>query len=172
MYTWTSLIYLTISIPVALVVGCVLVGLILVVPLLTGGYPLIIPLALALQGRSDKARRMPHFSAFLRDSFTGGWLRYGAVHRSRSAVNPASPNVWCDFNACGWSGDQADNCYYVLDTSELALVPPLEGTLVLLYDWEDYDQSEVLAQVGRLESSEGQWRARPVGAFYPGPKPW
>lgn len=86
---------------------------------------------------------------------------------------PASmpPRVWCDFNACGWSGG-SDDCYYVLDSSDLVAANACEGLCVLLYDWEDDPQTEVLARVAELEPWNGRWRARPLGGFYSGAKPW
>jgi len=85
---------------------------------------------------------------------------------------PLPPRIWCDFNACGWSGDADDDCYYVLDPDDLAAAGASEGRSVLLFDWEDDGESLVLARVAELESHGGRWRARPRTGFYFGPKPW
>jgi hypothetical protein len=71
-----------------------------------------------------------------------------------------APIYWCDFNACGLSGDPKDNCFYrfgpkgdPIDTN------PLVGMKVLLYD-EDGDD-ELLTCEATLEFDSGWWRARP-----------
>jgi len=85
--------------------------------------------------------------------------------------NPLPAHVWCDFNACGWSGTDGDDCYYVFALDDLS-TPPENGMQVLLYDWEDEAKTEVLAQVANLEKTDGGWRARPTGDFYSGRVPW
>lgn len=85
--------------------------------------------------------------------------------------SPLPPRVWCDFNACGWNGEDDDDCYYQLDSADIDAINSPEAT-VLLYDWEDDHETEVLAQVGRLESWRERFRARPLGGFYSGPKLW
>ena len=86
--------------------------------------------------------------------------------------SPLPPRVWCDFNACGWSGAEDDDCYYQLDAADIDAIQRNEGTTVLLYDWEDDEETEVLVRVGRLEFWQHRLRARPVGGFYSGPRPW
>lgn len=40
----------------------------------------------------------------------------GSYNMKRTSKYPA---VWCDFNACGWSGRPDDDCFYVLDQTRL-----------------------------------------------------
>lgn len=69
------------------------------------------------------------------------------------------PRLWCDFNACGWSGVSGDNCFYVFDKNAFQALPPAEGMRVVLYD--DDGDGNVIGCVGRLEPYDGSWRIRP-----------
>lgn len=80
------------------------------------------------------------------------------------------PRVGCDFNACGWSGEEDDDCFYVLDREDLRALPASDGLRVLLFEWED--PGCVLACLATLETWGGGWRARPRSGFYSGPTPW
>lgn len=85
---------------------------------------------------------------------------------------PLPPRVWCDFNACGWSGDPDDDCYYVLNSDDLRAACASDGLSVLLFDWDDDTETQVLARLAQLESYRGRWRARPRAGFFVGPTPW
>ncbi|MEO8269316.1 MAG: hypothetical protein ABI557_06325 [Aureliella sp.] len=85
---------------------------------------------------------------------------------------PLPPHIWCDFNACGWTGAHDDDCYYVLDFACLDNFSPSEGMSILLFDWDDEAKSYIIARLARLEKFESQWRARPSGDFYSGGVPW
>jgi hypothetical protein len=74
------------------------------------------------------------------------------------------PRVWCDFNACGWSGEPGDNCYYALDVGALAALGPAAGARVFV--WDDEGGGEVIGCEGRLEPFRGGWRVRPVAGTW------
>ncbi len=80
----------------------------------------------------------------------------------------ALPRIWCDFNACGWSGNASDNCYYVLDQKAIAALGLTECSHVFIYD--DDGDGHVIGCAGKLESFDGQWRVRPVAdSWFRGP---
>jgi hypothetical protein len=81
--------------------------------------------------------------------------------------NAALPRVQCDFNACGWSGEQDDDCYYVFDKEALAELGPFDGMRLLAID--DEGDGEVIGCEGRLELCHDSWRIRPVeGSWFRG----
>ena len=69
------------------------------------------------------------------------------------------PRVWCDFNACGWSGEPDDDCYYVFDKQEVAALQPAEGMKVFIYD--DNGDGTIIGCEARLEIFRDSWRMRP-----------
>lgn len=82
--------------------------------------------------------------------------------------DPVLPRVWCDFNACGWSGEPGDNCYYVIDDDAIAANGLTEGAR--LFVWDDEGDGNVIGCEGRLESFQGRWRVRTdAGDWYRGP---
>lgn len=81
--------------------------------------------------------------------------------------SPLPPRVRCDFN----SADEA-GYFYALASADLEAVEAADGLVVLLYDWEDKRETEVLAQIGTLCRWKDGWRARGVGKIYVGPVPW
>ncbi len=89
------------------------------------------------------------------------------------------PHIWCDFNACGFSGDNDDNCYYVLLKEKLLELNPIEGTIVFIYedDLSDDGEPEIFGFIAKLEKDpfecNSKWRARPdLDTWYRGPSPW
>ena len=69
------------------------------------------------------------------------------------------PRIWCDFNACGWSGTPDDNCYYAFDKQAVEALRPTEGMRLFVYD--DDGGGEVIGCEARLEGFQGSWRIRP-----------
>jgi hypothetical protein len=59
------------------------------------------------------------------------------------------PKLYCDLNACGWSGEPDDNCYYALHREQLAALKLVASMRVFIWDWSD---SELI--VGREASLE------------------
>ncbi len=84
--------------------------------------------------------------------------------------DPLPPPLWCDFNACGWSGEPDDNCYYVLDRRALDALPARVGLEVFI--WGETDETTIIGCVARLEQFDDGWRARPVSNFYVGAPLW
>jgi hypothetical protein len=88
--------------------------------------------------------------------------------------DPALPRVWCDFNACGWSDEDGDDCFYSLHREQLAALPPEAGRQILI--WDHSDEVSVIAVVAilepfRLHPVASGWRARPLReTWYEGPK--
>jgi len=74
------------------------------------------------------------------------------------------PIVWCDFNACGWSGSSEDNCYYVFGPGELEKLNPIVGMKVLLYA-DDNERTVVVCEASFEKYKDG-WRARPVATSW------
>ncbi len=76
--------------------------------------------------------------------------------------SPAStdlPKVWCDFNACGWSGEPGDDCFYSFDRAGLAALSPRPGLRVFAYDYSG-DGEEVFGCEATLERLGEGWRLR------------
>jgi hypothetical protein len=82
------------------------------------------------------------------------------------------PPLWCDFNACGWSGRPDDNCYYSLD--KVRVEEFKAGDRVFLYDVDLVDGAMgVIGIDAELIEDRSGLIARPLGdAFYSGPKFW
>jgi hypothetical protein len=78
--------------------------------------------------------------------------------------NDSLPRIWCDFNACGWSGEEGDDCFYAFDRKALNAINPSVGMRVFIYD-EDGDNGEIIGCVGQLEQFNSGWRIRPVGEW-------
>jgi hypothetical protein len=76
--------------------------------------------------------------------------------------------VWCDFNACGWSGLPDDNCYYVLSAEDLKNAQ--EGELVFIYDSDNGGHSEIFGCIAKLNWYRGTassgWRACPTNSSF------
>ena len=86
---------------------------------------------------------------------------------SDGAPDFALPRVWCDFNACGWTGEPGDDCYYVLDVEAIAARGLTSGTRVFI--WDDDGNGEIIGCVGKLEVFRDGWRVRPaVGTWFQG----
>lgn len=66
------------------------------------------------------------------------------------------PRIWCDFNACGLSGEPGDDCFYVFDMKGLG---PTEGMRLCVYD--DDGDGDVIGCEARLERWGDSWRLRP-----------
>jgi hypothetical protein len=93
--------------------------------------------------------------------------------RLKMPVHSTHPVVWCDFNACGWSGRPHDNCFYLLDQKRLAELGAKVGDKVFLYMEDSDDGREVTGIEGELVDSGGKLIARPFGQeFYNGPRFW
>jgi hypothetical protein len=67
--------------------------------------------------------------------------------------------LWCDFNACGWSGEPDDHCYYAFKQDQLEELNPTEGMEVLLY-MEDSPEDYTTCRA-TMERWKDRWRARP-----------
>jgi hypothetical protein len=79
----------------------------------------------------------------------------------KSELPPNSvPRLWCDLNACGWSGAPDDNCYYALHRVQLAALSPAAGMKVFIWDWSDSES--VVGFEASLERFGDAWRARPT----------
>jgi hypothetical protein len=77
-------------------------------------------------------------------------------------------NLLCDFNACGWSGEPDDVCFYWFDPEQLKRLNPTEGMEVLLYMSDGpNDYTTCRATMERFEDS---WRARPIENAWENPK--
>jgi hypothetical protein len=83
----------------------------------------------------------------------------GGSEMNAEPPDASLPWVWCDFNACGWSGQAGDTCYYVLDRRTLDGLHPAEGMRVFVFDYEG--AGEMVGCAGRLEWHNGDWRVRP-----------
>ncbi len=83
------------------------------------------------------------------------------------------PPLWCDFNACGWSGKPDDTCYYALDRKRLVELGSKAGDKVFLYMDDTADGSEVCGVEGELFEYHAGLIARPLSdQFYNGPRFW
>ena len=82
------------------------------------------------------------------------------------------PPLWCDFNACGWSGRPDDTCYYALD--KIRIKEFKAGDRVFLYDEDIVDgTSGVVGIEGELIEDDGRLIARPfLQDYYYGPRFW
>jgi hypothetical protein len=91
------------------------------------------------------------------------------VTQSRAA-SPV-PKIWCDFNACGLSGEEDDFCFYSFDRYVFYELPPVTG--LRLFIWDYSDDEEIIAFEAVLEPFPDHvtgWRARPdENKFYRGP---
>jgi hypothetical protein len=83
------------------------------------------------------------------------------------------PPVWCDFNACGWSGRPEDNCFYVLDEKRLAELVAKAGDKVFLFMEDSANGQEITGIEAVLVDSDGKLIARPLDQeFYNGSRFW
>jgi len=84
------------------------------------------------------------------------------IERAMKSTLPdvSLPRVWCDFNACGLSGEPGDNCYYALHREQLAVLHPSAGMRLFIWDWSD--AALVVGCEAVLERYRNFWRARPV----------
>jgi hypothetical protein len=77
------------------------------------------------------------------------------------------PKVSCDLNACGWSGENDDNCYYAFDKEQFAALPPSVGMRLFIWDWSDSES--IVGCEAILEQARDGWRARPIdGTWFEG----
>jgi hypothetical protein len=74
------------------------------------------------------------------------------------------PRLWCDFNACGWSGEPGDDCFYAFDTVGLEDFAPQAGLRVFAYDYTG-NGSEVFGCEAILERFGEGWRLRPASSW-------
>jgi hypothetical protein len=90
--------------------------------------------------------------------------------QSRDQTSPV-PKIWCDFNACGLSGEADDFCFYSFDRHIFYELPPETGLRVFIWDYSD--EEEIIAFEATLEPFPDHvtgWRARPdEEKFYRGP---
>ncbi len=83
------------------------------------------------------------------------------------------PAVWCDFNACGWSGKKEDNCFYVLDQRRLTELGARAGERVFLFMEDSADGQDVTGIEGELVDSGSKLIARPFEQeYYHGRRFW
>ncbi len=88
-------------------------------------------------------------------------------------VAPSLPAVWCDFNACGWSGEPDDTCFYILDRNALAALRAGSGTRIFIYMENDVAGQQIVGCAATLEWYGDGWRVRPDGTnSYGGPRYW
>jgi hypothetical protein len=74
------------------------------------------------------------------------------------------PRVWCDFNACGWTGEPGDDCFYAFDRAVLENLGPQPGLRVYAYDFTG-DGDEVFGCEAMVERFGEDWRLRPTSGF-------
>jgi hypothetical protein len=80
----------------------------------------------------------------------------------------ALPRLWCDFNACGWSGEPDDRCYYAFDQQALTALGPREGLRLFAFMDDDGD-GEIVGCQAVLERFGMSWRIRPdAGTWFSG----
>ena len=83
------------------------------------------------------------------------------------------PAVWCDFKACGCSGRQDDNCFYVLDQRRLRELGARSGDKVFLFMADSADGQEVTGIEGELLAFGRKLIARPLEQeYYHGQRFW
>lgn len=86
---------------------------------------------------------------------------------SDAAPDSVLPRVWCDFNACGWTGEPGDDCYYVLDMNTIEAHGLASGTRVFI--WDDDGDGVIIGCEGQLEVFRDSWRVRPAaGTWFQG----
>jgi hypothetical protein len=96
-----------------------------------------------------------------------------ATSKEPAAQHPLKfslPRIWFDSNACGWSGEVGDACYYILRPK--FLLPDLVGRRVLIFMPEDdMDVVACEAIIEEIALRAGRtYRANPVeGTWYVGP---
>jgi hypothetical protein len=77
------------------------------------------------------------------------WHETGVL-MGNTPVNTDLARVWCDFNACGWSGEPGDDCFYAFDRAGLESLSPHPGLRVFAYDHSG-DGEEVFSCEATLE---------------------
>ena len=80
---------------------------------------------------------------------------------------PAStdlPKVHCDFQACGWSGEPGDDCFYSFDEASLEALSPRPGLRVFAYDYSG-DGEEMFGCEATVEHFGEGWRLRPASGW-------
>lgn len=83
------------------------------------------------------------------------------------------PTVWCDFSACGWSGEPTDDACYVFAEPTFSHLPPRENMRLFVFMEEDDTGNEVVGCEATLERYGDGWRAVPDHAtWYTGPTWW
>lgn len=81
--------------------------------------------------------------------------------------------VWTDFNAKGWSGENDDPCYYVINLQRLHVDEITEGRRFFAYMEENQSSAEIVGCEALLEKYRDGWRARPVeNTWFNGQAPW
>jgi hypothetical protein len=97
-------------------------------------------------------------------------LAQARATQARASKSPVQ-KIWCDFNACGLSGEDDDFCFYSFDRHVFYELPPESGLRVLIWDYSD--EEEIIAFEATLEPFPDHvtgWRARPdENKFYRGP---
>lgn len=89
------------------------------------------------------------------------WIvRQQDTHMTSSLPSRLLPKLWCDLNACGWTGEAGDDCYYLFDRERLAVLQPTAGMRVFVWDWSD--DKLVIGCEAAFESFKDSWRARPI----------
>jgi hypothetical protein len=94
------------------------------------------------------------------DSYTGH------MATKRKSPTRALPQISCDFNSVGWSGEDGDECYYSFDEMALARHRPKTGMRIFAY--ENSRDDLVMGCEAELDeyrhpiSNEMRWRLRPV----------
>ena len=76
------------------------------------------------------------------------------------------PAVWCDFNACGWSGNEDDTCFYVLDQKRLVELGSKADDRVFLFMEDSADGRQITGVEGELVDAADGLIARPLNEEY------
>ena len=74
------------------------------------------------------------------------------------------PQLWCDFNACGWTGEPGDNCFYAFDRAGLEALSPRPGLQLFAWDYSG-DGDEIFGCEATLERFDEGWRLRPASGW-------